>query len=72
MCIQIVRFYYTTKQWKCQDIDENGFHVTGHNYGYKDDGGGSFFELVKARGYREKVETFAEENGRRVGLNRMQ
>ena len=31
-------------------IDENGFHVTGHNYEYKDDGASSFYELVKARG----------------------
>ena len=44
-------------------IDENGFHVTGHNYEYKDDGNSSFYELVKARGYREKMEAFAKENG---------
>ena len=44
-------------------VDENGFHVTGHNYEYKDDGNSSFFELVKARGYREKVEDFVKENG---------
>lgn len=44
-------------------IDENGFHVTGHNYEYKDDGSSSFFELVKARGYQEKVESFVRENG---------
>ena len=44
-------------------IDENGFHVTGHNYEYKDDGASSFYELVKARGYREKMEAFARENG---------
>lgn len=44
-------------------IDENGFHVTGHNYEYKDDGNSSFYELVKARGYREKMEAFAQENG---------
>ena len=43
-------------------LDENGFHVTGHNYEYKDDGESSFFELVKTRGYREKLETFAKEN----------
>ena len=41
-------------------IDENGFHVTGHNYEYKDDGVSSFYELVKARGYREKMEAFAK------------
>jgi hypothetical protein len=44
-------------------IDEDGFHVTGHNYEYKDDGSSSFYELVKARGYQEKVETFAQIEG---------
>ena len=44
-------------------IDENGLHVTGHNYEYKDDGSSSFFELVKTRGYQEKVESFVRENG---------
>lgn len=41
-------------------IDEDGFHVTGHNYEYKDDGSSSFYELVKARNYQEKIENFAQ------------
>lgn len=28
-------------------IDENGFHVTGHNYEYKDDGASSFYEACE-------------------------
>lgn len=44
-------------------IDEYGFHVTGHNYEYKDDGMNSFYEMVKARGYCEKAEVFAKKNG---------
>lgn len=44
-------------------VDENGFHVTGHNFEYKDDGTSSFYEFVKARGYREKIEKFAKDNG---------
>ena len=44
-------------------IDEDGFHVAGHNYEYKDDGSSSFYELVKARGYQEKLGAFAKENG---------
>lgn len=28
-------------------IDKNGFHVTGHNYEYKDDGNSPFYKLVK-------------------------
>ena len=47
-------------------IDENGFHVTGHNYEYKDDGASSFYNLVKERGYREKMERFVRENGLRT------
>ncbi len=44
-------------------VDDNGFHVTGHNYEYCDDGVSSFYELVKTRGYREKVEAFAQREG---------
>ena len=44
-------------------IDENGFHVTGHNYEYTDDGSSSFYELIKARGYQEKMEEYAQELG---------
>ena len=43
-------------------IDEQGFHVTGHNYEYKDDGGSSFYELVKEREIREKMYAFLEKN----------
>lgn len=44
-------------------IDENGFHVTGHNYEYKDDGSSSFYKLVKARGYQAKLEGYAKAQG---------
>ena len=44
-------------------IDENGFHVTGHNYEYKDDSASFFYNLVKERGYREKMERFMMEHG---------
>lgn len=43
-------------------IDENGFHVTGHNYEYKDDGSSSFYELIKERGYQGKMEAFFMDN----------
>ena len=39
-------------------IDEDGFHVTGHNYEYKNDGSSSFYNFVNERGYREKMEAF--------------
>ena len=44
-------------------IDESGFHVTGHNYEYKDDGSSAFYTLVNARGYKEKMEAFLKEHG---------
>lgn len=44
-------------------IDEEGFHVTGHNFEYKDDGTCSFYNFIKERGYREKLEAFAAWNG---------
>lgn len=47
-------------------IDENGFHVTGHNYEYKDDGNSPFYELVKSLGLQRKMEAFAAENGLNV------
>ena len=44
-------------------IDENGFHVTGHNYEYKDDGASSFYNLVKERKYQERVEALVKDLG---------
>ena len=42
-------------------IDENGFHVTGHNYEYKDDGSSSFYKLVKAREYQANMSDYMKE-----------
>lgn len=47
-------------------IDENGFHVTGHNYEYKDDGSSSFYNLVKERRYQEQLEEFVKTEGLRT------
>ena len=44
-------------------IDENGFHVTGHNYEYKDDGNSPFYEMVKAMDLKAKMRAFAIEHG---------
>lgn len=43
-------------------VDENGFHVTGHNYEYKDDGSSAFYNLVKARNYEDKLADFYIKN----------
>ena len=44
-------------------VDEEGFHVTGHNYEYRDDGKSPFYELVKAMGLQEKVENYVAAAG---------
>ena len=44
-------------------IDENGVHVTGHNYEYKDDGNSSFYNFVNERGYKNAIEAFKEKEG---------
>ena len=59
-------YYITTKMDGSSHsvgLDENGFHVTGHNYEYKDDGQSPFYEMVKAMGLQAKMEAFAAENG---------
>lgn len=44
-------------------LDGEGFHVTGHNYEYKDDGKSAFYELVKNQDIEAKVRKTAEEHG---------
>ena len=44
-------------------IDEDGFHVAGRNYEYKDDGSSSFYNLVNERGYRAMLEKFIADSG---------
>ncbi|MBO5552195.1 MAG: 2'-5' RNA ligase [Lachnospiraceae bacterium] len=61
-----LKYYISTKMDGSShsvSIDEEGFHVTGHNYEYKDDGKSAFYELVKRDGIEEKVRKYYEENG---------
>lgn len=44
-------------------IDEDGFHVTGHNYEYKDDDSSAFYRFVNAIGLREKMESYIRDSG---------
>lgn len=44
-------------------VDENGVHITGHNYEYKDDGNSSFYNLVNERNYKEIISAFKEYEG---------
>jgi RNA ligase (TIGR02306 family) len=41
-------------------LDEDGFHVTGHNYEYKDDGKSAFYEFVKKEGIERKMREYCE------------
>ncbi len=62
-------YYISTKMdgTSCSiSLDEDGFHVTGHNYEYRDDGSSSFYNFVNGRGFREKFEAYARENGLRL------
>ena len=47
-------YYISTKMdgsSHSMSVDKNGFHATGHNYEYKDDGTSSFYEHLKQHGY---------------------
>lgn len=42
--------------------DSNGFHATGHNYEYKDDGSSAFYEFVKKRELPDKLKAYRDSN----------
>ena len=42
--------------------DANGFHATGHNYEYKDDGSSGFYEFVKKLDMPAKLRAYVNEN----------
>ena len=44
-------------------VDEDGFHVCGHNYEYKNDDSSAFYQLVNQKGYQEIVEHFCRDKG---------
>lgn len=61
-----IEYYITTKMDGSShsvSLDSNGFHVTGHNYEYKDDGKSDFYELVKKLDLEAKMRRYREENG---------
>ena len=61
-----LEYYITTKMDGSShsvSLDEAGFHVTGHNYEYKDDGKSAFYELVKRDNIEEKLRKYYEDNG---------
>lgn len=44
-------------------LDEDGFHVTGHNYEYKNDGKSDFYRFIRKLGLEMKMRDFAYESG---------
>lgn len=60
-------YYITTKYDGSSHsiaIDDAGeFHVTGHNFEYKDDGTSSFYEYVKKNGLEEKLRDYIRAHG---------
>lgn len=61
-----IEYYISTKMDGSSHsigIDENGFHVTGHNYEYKNDGSSAFYNLVNDRGYESKLTEFMKNEG---------
>ena len=60
-------YYITTKYDGSShsiSLDRNGdFHVTGHNYEYKDDGKSSFYEYVKKHGFEQKLRDYVALHG---------
>lgn len=64
-----LEYYISTKMdgMSCSiGIDDDGFHVTGHDCEYADDGKSDFYELIKARGYNRKLAEFAKNNNLRT------
>ena len=64
-----LEYYITTKMDGSSHsiaIDDEGFHVTGHNYEYKDDGSCSFYEFVKKNDLQWKLERLREAFGCRT------
>ncbi len=61
-----LEYYISTKMdgsSHSASIDENGFHVTGHNYEYKDDGKSAFYEFIKNRDISLKMQSYLEKKG---------
>lgn len=61
-----LEYYISTKMdgsSHSASIDENGVHVTGHNYEYKDDGKSAFYEFIKNRDISSKMRCYLEKNG---------
>ena len=66
-CFNGIEYYITTKMDGSShsiSYDENGFHITGHNYEYKDDGKSSFYNYVNEHKIKDRILEFLKENER--------
>ena len=64
-----LEYYITTKMDGSSHsvaLDEEGFHVTGHNYEYKDDGKSAFYELVKRENIESKMRKIYIQNDLKI------
>lgn len=60
-----IEYYITTKMDGSShslSIDNNGFHVTGHNFEYKDDGVSGFYNYVNQNNYKEAMQKYFDEH----------
>ena len=60
-----LEYYITTKMDGSShsvSLDADGFHVTGHNFEYKDDGKSAFYNLVRRDDIENKIRKYYEEN----------
>ena len=44
-------------------VDTNGFHVTGHNYEFKNDGKSDFYNFILAKRFNENLINYVANNG---------
>ena len=64
-----IEYYISTKMDGSShsvSLDENGFHVTGHNYEYKDDGKSAFYGFVKRNDIEAKMRNYLIKNNFRT------
>lgn len=58
-----IEYYISTKMDGSSHsigIDEDGLHITGHNYEYADDGKSSFYEYLKENGMDKRILAYAK------------
>lgn len=68
-CFAGKKYYISTKMDGSShsiSLDADGFHVTGHNYEYKNDDSSAFYRYVNVNGIERRVRDYALRNGIRL------